>query len=215
MRIKITITQIIVGLLLTSTSGVAITLWGLGKIPMSFTVSFVVLPSVVVLLSAVFYFKNNPKFHWFNDLIIQGGKWGLLATLFYDAIRPLLKLIFRFDFNPYRAMPIFGQLITGLEQTNQWAILAGWTYHFWNGISFGMMFALLAPKGGIVKGFIWSMALQALMMWVYPHFLAIRLADPGFLMTGLVGHGLWGVVLGYGIKRHYDNKVSSINNNEN
>ena len=206
MKTKLSITQILVGLLLTSTSGVAITLWGLGKIPMSFTVSFVVLPSIVILVSAVLYYKNNDKFQWFNDLIIQGGKWGLLATLFYDAIRPLLKLIFRFDFNPYRAMPIFGELITGLSQSAPLAIFAGWTYHFWNGISFGMMFALLAPKGGILKGFLWSMALQGLMMWVYPHFLEIRLADPGFLMTGLVGHGLWGVVLGYGIKKNFEKK---------
>lgn len=204
MKTKINLTQIIVGILLASTSGVAITLWGLGKIPMSFTVSFTVLPSIIILVGWVLYNQNNQKFHWFNNLIIQGGKWGFLATLFYDAIRPLLKLIFRFDFNPYRAMPIFGQLITGLEQTNRWAILSGWTYHFWNGISFGIMFALLFPKGGMFKGWIWSMVLQGLMMWVYPEFLAVRLADPGFLWTGIVGHSLWGIVLGYGIKRNYE-----------
>lgn len=210
MKTKLSITQIIVGLLLTSTSGVAITLWGLGKIPMSFTVSFVVLPSVIILVALILYYKNNDKFQWFNNLIIQGGMWGLFATFFYDAIRPLLKLIFRFDFNPYRAMPIFGELITGLPQTDSLAIFAGWTYHFWNGISFGMMFALLAPKGGMLKGFIWSMLLQGLMMWVYPHFLAVRLEDPGFLMTGLVGHGLWGIVLGYGIKRYYEKSTLQI-----
>jgi len=204
MKKDLTLTQIIVGLLLTSTSGIAITLWGLGKIPMSFTVSFVVLPSVIVLVAIYLFYKEKPRFEFFNNMIIQGGKWGLIATLFYDAIRPLLKLIFRFDFNPYRAMPIFGGLITGLEETAPLSIFAGWTYHFWNGISFGMMFALLAPKGGKLKGYIWSMILQGLMMWVYPKFLAVRLEDPGFLMTGLVGHGLWGIVLGYGIKRYYD-----------
>lgn len=204
MKNKLTITQIIVGLLLTSMSGVAISLWGLGKIPMTFTVSFVVLPMAIILVAFALFYSKSKKFQYFNSLIIQGGKWGLIATLFYDAIRPLLKLIFRFDFNPFRAMPIFGELITGLEQTATLAIAAGWTYHFWNGISFGMMFALLVPKGGMFKGFIWSMILQGLMMWVYPHFLAVRLEDPGFLMTGIVGHGLWGIVLGYGIKRYYE-----------
>lgn len=204
MKNKLTITQIIVGILLTSMSGVAISLWGLGKIPMSFTVSFVVLPTAIIIVAFALFYSNSKKFHYYNNLIIQGGKWGLIATLFYDAIRPLLKLIFRFDFNPFRAMPIFGELITGLEQTSSLAIAAGWTYHFWNGISFGMMFALLVPKGGMLKGFIWSMILQGLMMWVYPHFLAVRLEDPGFLMTGIVGHGLWGIVLGYGIKRNYE-----------
>lgn len=204
MKKKLTLTQIIVGLLLTSTSGLAITLWGLGKIPMLYTVSFVVLPTAVIIVAFALFYKNYEKFHFYNDLIIQGGKWGFLATLFYDAIRPLLKVIFSFKFNPYRAMPIFGELITGLEQTTALAIAAGWTYHFWNGISFGMMFALLVPKGGMIKGFIWSMILQGLMMWVYPHFLAVRLADPGFLMMGIVGHAIWGIVLGYGIKRYYE-----------
>jgi len=214
MKNKLTLTQIIVGILLTSMSGVAITLWGLGKIPMSFTVSFVVLPTVIIIVAFALFYSKSEKFHYYNSLIIQGGKWGLIATLFYDAIRPLLKLIFRFDFNPYRAMPIFGELITGLEQTASLAIAAGWTYHFWNGISFGMMFALLVPKGGMLKGFIWSMILQGLMMWVYPHFLAVRLEDPGFLMTGIVGHGLWGIVLGYGIKRYYEMNYKKLDSNE-
>jgi hypothetical protein len=45
------------------------------------------------------------------------------------------------------------------------------------------------------------MLLQGLMMAIYPTFLKIRLDNPGFLMTGLVGHAVWGVVLGYGLER--------------
>ena len=104
-------------------------------------------------------------------------------------------------------MPIFGSLMTGLEQSEPKAILAGWLYHFWNGISFGMMFTMLAPKGGILKGLIWAMFLQGLMMWVYPNFLQVRLDNPGFLWTGLVGHAFWGVVLGYGIKRFHEKTI--------
>jgi hypothetical protein len=200
---KLSIAQSIVGLLLTCTSGLAIVLYGLKKIPLSFTVSFVVFPTIIILVAIILYFKKKQRFQYFSELIIQGGKWGLIATLFYDAIRPFLQFIFRFDFNPYGAMPIFGYLMTGLEQTAPMAIFAGWMYHFWNGISFGMMFTMLVPKGGMIKGLIWAMLLQGLMMWVYPNFLQVRLDNTGFLMTGIVGHGLWGIVLGYGIKRYY------------
>ena len=204
MKSKLSLLQLLVGLALTCTSGVAIILYGLGKIPMSFTVSYVVFPSIILLVAYILFNKDKHRFRFFSNLIIQGGLWGFIATLFYDLIRPLLKLIFGFDFNPYRAMPIFGGLITQLEATNPLSIFAGWTYHFWNGITFGMMFALLAPKGGLLKGFIWALILQGLMMIVYPHFLKIRLEDPGFLMSGIVGHSLWGIVLGYGIKRYYE-----------
>ena len=100
-------------------------------------------------------------------------------------------------------IPICGELITGRPAGDAWAEVAGWTYHFWNGISFGMMFALIRPKGGVILGFLWAEFLQVLMMAVYPAFLRARLDDPGFLVLGLVGHGLYGVVLGWLVARRW------------
>jgi hypothetical protein len=134
------------------------------------------------------------------DLLLRGGAWGLAATLLYDAVRPAIRLVFGYAYDPYRAMPIFGQLITGQTDTPL-ALAAGWIYHFWNGISFGMIFALLRPRGGALAGLAWGVGLQVLMMITYPTLLRIRLEDPGFLVSGLVGHGVWGLALGAGLRR--------------
>jgi hypothetical protein len=72
----------------------------------------------------------------------------------------------------------------------------GLIYHFWNGISFWAMFAFIRPRGGTILGFIWGIGLQCLMMFAYPRLLQIRLNDPGFLTSSLIGHALWGIVLG-------------------
>lgn len=191
----------LVGIALAGTSGAAILAHVFGGLRMSFTVPFVVLPTTLLLGGMTLLYARRPvALHAFSRLVLAGGAWGLLATSAYDVVRPVLKLIFRFDFNPYRAIPIFGQLMTGLPPSEPAAQLAGWTYHFWNGISFGIVFALLRPRGGVLWGWGWAMLLQGLMMAAYPRFLAVRLADPGFLAAGIVGHSLWGVVLGLGLR---------------
>jgi hypothetical protein len=161
-----------------------------------------VLPGAILLTGLVFASKRRyGELDRFADRAISGAVWGLVATLAYDAIRPLLMWIFRYHFNPYRAIPVFGELITGQPRTAAVAIAVGWIYHFWNGLSFGVMFALIRPRGGPVAGFIWAMGLQGFMMWSYPTLMRIRLDNPGFLMAGLVGHAVWGVVLGTSLRR--------------
>jgi hypothetical protein len=200
----LTIREIIVGSIMAGTSGAAVLAHTFGPVPMSFTAPFVVLPSIGILLSLMFLHRRlYVGLHRFTERLILGGAWGLIATLCYDAIRPLLKWIFSFHADPYRAMPIFGTLITGLPADDPVSLTVGWLYHFWNGISFGMIFALLRPRGGLVLGFIWAMVLQGLMMWAYPSFLRARIEDPGWLAMSLVGHGIWGIVLGAGLKSRF------------
>ena len=194
--------EIAFGALLASTSGAAILAHTFGPVPLSFTAPFVVLPAASLLASLMLLRRKlYQRLHLFSSHLMRGAGWGLLATLVYDAIRPLLRMIFGFTFDPYRAIPIFGQFMTGLPPTDSLAIAIGWLYHFWNGISFAMMFALLRPQGGPIAGLIWAMVLQGLMMASYPSLLQIRVEDPGFLTMGLVGHGLWGILVGLGLKR--------------
>jgi hypothetical protein len=201
---RLQIAQIVFGLLLASASGLGILAHTFWNVPMSFSAPFVVLPSVAILVGIILFSRRQyGQLAIFADRLMRGAFWGFIATLFYDAVRPLLTWILTFTFNPYKAMPIFGSLITGLPQDDTLAQLVGWGYHFWNGISFGMMFALVFPRGSWIAGFIWAMILQGLMMWAYPWFLQARLDDPGFMVTGIVGHGLWGIVLGLGLKWKY------------
>lgn len=193
---------IVLGVLLASTSGAAILAHTFGPVPMRVLVPFVVLPGALVLTGMVYASrKRYPELELFADRAISGILWGLIATLAYDAIRPPLVWAFQYDFNPYKAMPIFGHLITGRPEDDTIAQVVGWGYHFWNGLSFGLMLALMRPRGGPIAGFVWAMILQGFMMAAYPSFLDARLDNPGFLMTGIVGHGIWGLVLGEGLRR--------------
>lgn len=193
---------IVLGVILAGLSGAALMAETFGPVPMRVSVPLVVLPGTLLLTGMVFASTRRfRELERFADRAIDGAKWGLAATVAYDIIRPLLMVIFRYHFNPYRAMPVFGSLITEQPKTAAVAITIGWIYHFWNGLSFGVMFALIRPRGGPVAGWIWAMALQGFMMWAYPTLLKLRLDNPGFLMAGLVGHSVWGVTLGASLRR--------------
>jgi hypothetical protein len=199
---KIPAWQVVFGVCLAGTSGAAILAHVFGPLPMMFTVPFIVMPSVFfVLLIIGVRSRLNWRFQAAARLLVVGAVAGFLGTICYDLSRPLVRLMFSFRFNPFGAMPIFGSLMTGLPVTSHIAIIVGWIYHFWNGISFGMMFALVRPRGGALPGFIWGLGLQALMFITYPRFLEVRLNDPGFVAMGLIGHSIWGIVLGIGVRR--------------
>lgn len=192
----------VAGAVLALLSGGAILAEAFTPIPMRVSVPVFVLPGALLLTGMVFAStRRYRELDRFADRALSGAVFGLVATLAYDAIRPLLMMIFRYHFNPYRAMPVFGSLITDQAKTSAAAIAVGWIYHFWNGVSFGVTFALMRPRGGPVAGFAWAMVLQGFMMWAYPTLMRIRLDNPGFLMAGLVGHSVWGVVLGSSLRR--------------
>ena len=194
--------EVALGIGMAGTSGAAVLAYTFGPVPMSFTVPFVVLPTTSFLVGLVLLRRRlYGRLHRFSQLLARGAVAGLGATLLYDAVRPLIVAVLGSTFDPYRAIPLFGTLITGLPGTDPTALAAGWTYHFWNGTSFGMMFALARPDGGIAWGFAWAMALQGLMMAAYPTLLKARLDDPGFMASGIVGHGIWGIALGFAIAK--------------
>jgi hypothetical protein len=201
---RLTRAELLLALFLAGTSGLGVMAHAFGPVPMSFSAPFVVLPAGILLAGAILLKRGLPeRLHAFSSALLRGALWGLVATLAYDAIRPGLVELFGFHFNPYRAIYFFGELITDRPRTETVSWLSGWGYHFWNGISFGMIFAILRPKGGVVHGFLWAETLQVLMMITYPSFLQVRLDNPGFLATGLIGHGIWGIILGWGMQRTY------------
>ncbi len=202
--------EVAFGVAMACTSGLAIIAHTFAGISLRFSAGAIVLPSAVILTGIILLVRDRRgRFHEFAWLLRIGAAWGLVSTVGYDAIRPVLVAALQSDFDPYKAMGIFGQLATGRPAGDSIATAVGWTYHFWNGISFGMMFALLRPRGGMIPGLVWAMILQALMMAVYPAFLEARLTDPGFLVSGIIGHGLWGLLLGWGVARAASRRFAS------
>lgn len=189
--------EALLGVGLASASGAAILVHTFGPLSMSFTVPFVALPTAVILVGAVLVGRGRRDWlRVFSERVIAGGAAGLLATLGYDAVRLGIKWAVPFDFDPFSAQYVFGGLMTGLPNGDSVARVAGWTYHFWNGITFGVMYAIVRPRGGWTTGLAWGLTLEALMLAAYPSFLQARLDDPGFMVTSVIGHATWGLALG-------------------
>jgi len=182
---------------LAGASGAALVAQVVFDLSMTWTSGLVALPATGLVVGAAFAGRReNDRLAVVADRLVAGALWGLVATLAYDAARPLLVWGLSLDFAPYRAHATFGSLITGQPRGTTTATVVGWGYHFWNGIGFGTMFALVRPRGPWPAGLVWALGLQGLMMALYPRFLEVRLDDPGFLVTTIVGHGIYGIVLG-------------------
>ena len=197
--------EVAAGVGLAATSGAALLAYAFAAIPMSFTVTFVSLPASLALGALVLLrWRMHTRLRFLATCVARGAGWGLAGTVAYDLVRPVIVWGFGFPFSPFAAIPAFGWLMTGRPVDDPIALTAGWAYHFWNGVSFGVMLAIAWPRGGWLPGVLWGSGLQVLMNATYPEVLGLRLSTPGFLFTGFVGHGVWGLVLGHGLRHGVD-----------
>lgn len=193
--------EMAMGVLLAGTSGFALLAYAFGGIPMSYTITILGLPAFAIL-GAIMLLRRRLywRLHLLADWLVRGAIWGLVATACYDVVRPIFVRLLGLPFDPFGAVYTFGYFITGLPVDDPRALAAGWLYHVWNGVSFGMMFAVLRPYGGPWAGLAWGLGLQVFMTLTYPEVFQIRLDTPGFLPTSIFGHGVWGLVLGAGLR---------------
>ena len=188
----------LLGAFLASVSGLAILAHVYWDMPMGLTVPFLVVPAGVILGAAILHRSSrHRRLAVFGDRVFIGAVSGFVASLAYDATRVLIVVLTPMQFNPFLSHGIFGELITGRARDTLLAQVAGWTYHFYNGATFGVMFSMLRPSGGVWWGLGWGLVLEWIMFLVYPAFLAVRVANPPFLATSMAGHGAWGLTLGW------------------
>jgi hypothetical protein len=141
---------------------------------------------------------------------LVGAMAGLTAAVAYDVFRlpfvfadtlgiqqvvPALKL--------FKVFPRFGAMILGqrVEQPHYSLMvqLVGWTYHFSNGVTFGIMYVALignAAKRHRAWGVGFAVGLELAMLFTpYPAFFYIPLTAK-FITVTLLAHLVFGAVLG-------------------
>lgn len=159
-----------------------------------------VLPSAAVLWIAWLVLEKRGS-HELAGTLAQGAAAGAAATLALEAVR---YTGFRLGFMPGNLPELMGVLLMdrfALGPSTA-SSLAGFAYHFWNGASFGVIFALLAggfsralaiPYGlGIGLGFLVSPVVQALGVGLLGKDFGWR-----FAATVLSAHAAYGVALGW------------------
>lgn len=161
---------------------------------------WLVLPSAAVLLilGSISWRRGSRRM---TRVLLHGSIAGVLGTLALEAIR---YPGFLFGFMPGNLPELMGVLLLDrfAQGPSLLSNLAGFAYHFWNGASLGVIFAVLVPQGrsrlyavlyGIALGlgFLVSPVVQALGVGLFG-------VDFGwqFSTTVLTAHVAFGAVLG-------------------
>ncbi len=112
------------------------------------------IPSTVLVFvtTAVVFFVNYKKL---NQQIYNGMFAGLIATIGLEIIR---EAGFRLGGMPGDLPKLMGVLLLDkfAEGPGFWSNIAGWTYHFWNGACFGIIFSLIFGRPKIWVGIVYG-----------------------------------------------------------
>jgi len=98
------------------------------------------LPSILALaLISAAIWRSQPAIY---RAVLWGAVAGVLATLPLEVVR---LIGFHFDYMPGNLPRLMGVLLLDrfAEGPSTASDVAGWTYHFWNGASFGIIYVVL------------------------------------------------------------------------
>jgi hypothetical protein len=182
-----------------ASSILALLLDWVGWIRMPYTVSFLSLPAMVFLVLLTVWAGRTQQDLLFNRLTV-GTVGGLLGLVGYDLVRWLIQVTIPVHFDAFAAFPTFGNLMTGKPREAGIALAAGWTYHVTNGLTFGIIYALLAGPAAWWWGLVWGAALEAAMMVVYPSLMHPQSVSD-FAIVSVIGHGVFGAIVGITCQR--------------
>lgn len=156
------------------------------------------LPSILALAVLVVIFrKGQPEL---SRTIMLGAVAGALATISLEVVR---LLGFHFEFMPGNLPRLMGVLLLDrfAEGPSFLSDLAGWTYHFWNGAAFGILYAIMFGARRRWVGALYGMALGVVFM-LSPVVASLGVGffglqfSYGFPITVLLAHLAFGWILG-------------------
>ena len=183
-----------VTLVAAASSIAALLLQVFGWVRMPYTLTFVSLPGLVLIVAVLVRTRNTDRHLFFNRLAI-GLTAGLVGLVPYDLVRWIVQVVFPVNFDAFAAFPTFGHLMTGQPLHSSTAQMAGWAYHVSNGLTFGVIYTLLAGPARWWWGLLWAACLEAAMLLVYPSLLHPA-SMTAFVIVSIVGHACFGTTVG-------------------
>jgi hypothetical protein len=165
-----------------------------GVIAMPYSLTFVGVPSVLLLFALAALGRRLQADVFLNCLVV-GLIGGFAATAAYDLSRLALRLGGVFQYDGLTAIYIFGSWITGTPTTTVASAVAGWIYHFWNGLSFGVFYTLTFGRAHWLYGVAYGTVMELMMLGLFPFF--VRVSNQfDFIALSMAGHLVYGAVLG-------------------
>jgi hypothetical protein len=172
-------------------------------LPMVYFLNIFGLPSLLLLFALAAFGKWIDAKVFVNCMAV-GLIGGFVATLAYDGVRYVMQHSSLFQYNGFISIYIFGSWITGQSVDSRAAAVAGWLYHFWNGISFGILYALIFGRRHWLYGMGYGMFMEACMLGLFPFFLKVT-NRVDFITLSMIGHMVYGAVLGLIAQRYARN----------
>jgi len=186
-----------------SISLVALVSHVIGALPMVYFLTFFGVPSVLLLFAAAAFAHRINAQVLLNALAV-GVVGGLIATVVYDLVRWALNLTLFTQYQSFKAIYIFGSWITGKEVSSTQAALAGWIYHYWNGLAISLFYVLTFGRRRWYYAVGWALFMEGCMLGLYPLF--VQVTDKlDFIVLSMTGHLAYGVVLGLIAQKHARN----------
>jgi uncharacterized protein DUF6789 len=189
-----------VAVLCASLSLAALAVHLAGFLPLSFFLTVFGLPSLFLLFALAALARRLRA-----EIVLDGLRVGLLAgflaTLVYDGVRSLVEVSHIFGYNGFAPILIFGSWITGQPESTLAAHLAGWGYHYWNGLAFGIMYALMLGRRHWLYGLAYGIVMELAMLGIFPLFLSVT-NKFDFIAVSMIGHLAYGAVLGLVVQRY-------------
>jgi hypothetical protein len=173
---------------------------------------YILLPSVILLAGVALAIRRREPELW--RLIIWGGIAGAVATMPLEVIR---LAGFHFGLMPGNLPRLMGVLLLdrfmlGPSLTSD---IAGWSYHFWNGASFGIIYALLFGTWRRWPGFLYGIAIGIGFM-LSPVVTSLGVGrfglqfSYGFPATVLLAHAAFGITLSVLVSRWAGHNASPV-----
>jgi len=167
------------------------------------SIVFLVIVMVVAWLSG-----ERPLFRQIRTGILAG----LIGTIGLEIVR---ETGFRLGGMPGDLPELMGVLLMNrfADGPNLLSNIAGWSYHFWNGASFGIIYSIIIARGNIWIGTIFGI-LVGIGFMMSPVVIALGVGHFGvdfgwgFPITVLLAHIAFGTILGWFVFRKNEGQTS-------
>ncbi len=160
---------------------------------------WLLLPSIGVLLAGLLFARLGGYARLVNRVLAGAGA-GVIATVGLEAVR---MYSFHHGGMPGDLPRLMGVLLTDqfMEGPSNMSDALGYAYHYWNGASFGIIFAVLLGRKTILWGIAYGMIIGTVFLLSPP----VQALGIGFMgedmptmpLTVYVAHFIYGGLLGW------------------
>lgn len=155
---------------------------------------FVTVPALLIVGGVALFTALRPEADpYLRRAIVAGSLGGLIGTIGYDVFRiPFILGGLRL----FAPIDSYGVLLTNAHASSGLTDFAGWTYHFTNGIMFGIAFAVVALGRKWPWAVLWGLVLETATI-VTPFIDSYNLRGKwNLIVIAYLAHVAYGVPLG-------------------